>query len=125
MEVDKVKLKKMIAMVVMGIFMVSTLTGCGESGNKTTKKNGVITDGDEVNVFNWSEYIPDTVIKQLELLDEDVIICRITGDPVKEDIVEPKWLVKKFIVLNNIDKEMVKRDTYQGKYAKKEGRNLD
>jgi len=76
------------------------------------------------HVLTEEEYI-DTVIKQLELLDEDVIICRITGDPVKEDIVEPKWLVKKFIVLNNIDKEMVKRDTYQGKYAKKEGRNLD
>ncbi len=70
------------------------------------------------HVLTEEEYI-DTVIKQLELLDEDVIICRITGDPVKEDIVEPKWLVKKFIVLNNIDKEMVKRDTYQGKYAKK------
>ena len=64
------------------------------------------------HVLTEEEYI-DTVIKQLELLDEDVIICRITGDPVKEDIVEPKWLVKKFIVLNNIDKEMVKRDTYQ------------
>ena len=90
---------------------------------KNTKLYSIYKDN-PFHVLTEEEYI-DTVIKQLELLDEDVIICRITGDPVKEDIVEPKWLVKKFIVLNNIDKEMVKRDTYQGKYAKKEGRNLD
>src|SRR5574344_1010543 len=90
---------------------------------KNTKLYSIYKDN-PFHVLTEEEYI-DTVIKQLELLDEDVIICRITGDPVKEDIVEPKWLVKKFIVLNNIDKEMVKRDTYQGKYAKKEGRNID
>jgi radical SAM protein (TIGR01212 family) len=84
---------------------------------KNTKLYSIYKDN-PFHVLTEEEYI-DTVIKQLELLDEDVIICRITGDPVKEDIVEPKWLVKKFIVLNNIDKEMVKRDTYQGKYAKK------
>jgi radical SAM superfamily enzyme len=49
-------------------------------------------------------------------LDEKIVIHRITADPDIKSLVEPKWLVKKFCVLNDIDKEMVRRDTYQGKY---------
>ncbi len=60
------------------------------------------------------EYI-DIVIDQLELLRPEIVIHRITGDPKVEDLVEPNWLVKKFCVLNDIDKEMVRRDSYQGK----------
>ncbi len=60
------------------------------------------------------EYI-DIVISQLELLKDTTVIERITGDPIKEDLIEPKWLIKKFCLLNDIDKEMVKRNTYQGK----------
>lgn len=66
-------------------------------------------------VLSKEEYI-DITIKQLELLRPEIIIQRITGDPVKEDLIEPKWLVNKTALLNDIDKEMAKRDTYQGKY---------
>lgn len=65
------------------------------------------------HILDKEEYI-DIVIKELELLDESVVIERITGDPIKEELVTPIWLLKKFCVLNDIDKEMVKRDTYQG-----------
>lgn len=57
----------------------------------------------------------DIVTDQLELLRPDIVIHRITGDPKVDDLVEPNWLVKKFCVLNDIDKEMAKRNTYQGK----------
>lgn len=60
------------------------------------------------------EYI-DIVISQLELLRPEIVIHRITGDPKIDDLIEPKWLTKKFCVLNDIDKEMAKRNTYQGK----------
>lgn len=70
------------------------------------------------HILTKDEYI-DIVINQLELLDESVVINRITGDPVKEDLIEPTWLLKKFCVLNDIDKEMVKRNTYQGAKLKK------
>ena len=60
------------------------------------------------------EYI-DIVTDQLELLRPEIVIHRITGDPKVDDLVEPNWLVKKFCVLNDIDKEMTKRNTYQGK----------
>lgn len=65
------------------------------------------------HILTKEEYI-DIVISQLEYLNENIVINRITGDPVKEDLIEPTWLLKKFCVLNDIDKEMVKRDTYQG-----------
>ena len=68
---------------------------------------------EKFHILTKEEYI-DIVINQLEHLDEDVVIHRITGDPDIKDLVEPEWLVKKFCVLNDIDKEMVKRDTYQG-----------
>ena len=66
------------------------------------------------NIETKEEYI-DIVIEQLERLRPEIIINRITGDPVKEDLIEPTWLLKKFCVLNDIDKEMVKRNSYQGK----------
>ena len=66
------------------------------------------------HVLTKEEYI-DIVIDQLELLRPEIVIHRITGDPKLEDLIEPDWLIKKFCVLNDIDKEMVKRDTYQGK----------
>ena len=65
------------------------------------------------HILSKEEYI-DIVCDQLELLNEDVVINRITGDPNKDDLIEPTWLLKKFCVLNDIDKEMVRRDTYQG-----------
>ena len=59
------------------------------------------------------EYI-DIVCEQLEYLDPKIVIMRITGDPIKEELIAPSWLLKKFVVLNDIDKEMKKRDIYQG-----------
>ena len=66
------------------------------------------------HVLTKEEYI-DIVVDELELLRPEIVIHRITGDLKLEDLIEPNWLVKKFCVLNDIDKEMVKRDTYQGK----------
>ena len=65
-------------------------------------------------VLTKEEYI-DTVVTQLEYLRPEIVINRITGDPKESDLIEPNWLTKKFCVLNDIDKELVKRETYQGK----------
>ena len=65
------------------------------------------------HVLTKEEYI-DIVCDQLEQLREDIVIHRITGDPKKEDLIEPQWLLKKFSVLDDIDKELEKRGTFQG-----------
>lgn len=70
------------------------------------------------HVLTREEYV-NIVCDQLELLRPEIVINRITGDPKKEDLIEPSWLLKKFCVLNEIDKEMVSRDSYQGKYTEK------
>ena len=72
---------------------------------------------EKFHVLTKDEYI-DIVVSQLELLREDIVIHRITGDPKIDDLIEPTWLVKKFVVLNDILKEMKRRDTYQGKLKK-------
>lgn len=69
------------------------------------------------HVLSKEEYI-DIVISQLEYLREEIVIHRITGDPKIEDLIEPTFLTKKFCVLNDIDKEMVIRQSYQGKKLK-------
>ena len=65
------------------------------------------------HVLTKEEYI-DIVIKQLELLNPKIVINRITSDPDKEQLLAPIWLCQKCQLLNDIDKEMKKRNTYQG-----------
>lgn len=65
------------------------------------------------HVLTKDEYV-DIVCDQLEYINENIVINRITGDPSIDDLIEPNWLVKKFCVLNDIDKEMFRRNSYQG-----------
>ena len=73
---------------------------------------------EKFHILTKEEYV-DIVCDELELLREDIVINRITGDPDKNLVIEPTWLIKKFGVLNEIDKEMERRNSYQGiKYTK-------
>lgn len=76
-----------------------------------------IYEEENFHLLSKEEYI-DIIVDQLELLRPEIVIHRITGDPKIDELVEPHWLTKKFCVLNDIDKEMVKRNSYQGKKAK-------
>lgn len=71
------------------------------------------------HVLTKEEYI-DIVISELELLDSKIVIHRITADPDPKTLIEPTWLLKKTVLLNDIDKEMKRRNTYQGIKAEKE-----
>ncbi len=66
-------------------------------------------------LLSKDEYI-SIVCRQLELLREDIVIHRLTGDPDPIELIAPNWTIKKIDVLNGIDKELVRRDSYQGKY---------
>ena len=70
------------------------------------------------HLMSLEEYV-DTVVKQLEVLPEDMIIERVTGDGLAKDLIAPLWTIKKTIVANEIDKLMVKKNTWQGKKYKK------
>ena len=68
---------------------------------------------EKFHILTKEEYV-DIVCDQLEILNENIVVNRITGDPKIDDLVEPLWLTKKFCVMNDIDKELVRRNTYQG-----------
>ena len=71
-----------------------------------------IYEKEKFHVLSRDEYV-DIVCEELRYLNENIVIERITGDPIADELIEPTWLVKKFCVLNEIDKEMVKRNIYQ------------
>ena len=72
-----------------------------------------IYNKEHFHVLTREEYV-DIVCDELELLKPEIVINRITGDPNPQDLIEPTWLIKKFGVLNEIDKEMSRRNSYQG-----------
>lgn len=64
-------------------------------------------------LISREEYI-ELVVRQLELLKPEIVVERLTGDPIKQDLIEPDWILNKTTILNDIDKLMRKLDTYQG-----------
>ncbi|MBD7943437.1 TIGR01212 family radical SAM protein [Psychrobacillus sp. Sa2BUA9] len=66
------------------------------------------------------EYI-QLVADQLEILPPEMIIHRITGDGPIDLMIGPMWSSNKWEVLNGIDAELARRDSYQGKFYTKTG----
>ena len=63
------------------------------------------------------EEYADIVVSQLELLPAETVIGRVTGDGERNALIAPLWSLKKLVVINEIDKLMAKRDTFQGKFV--------
>ena len=70
-------------------------------------------------ILSKEEYV-NIVVKQLEYLNKEIVIHRLTAKPNKNNIIEPTWLIKKFTILNEIDKLMSKNNIYQGDKTKGE-----
>jgi len=56
----------------------------------------------------------DLVIEQLRWIPPQRVIHRLTGDPIKSELIAPTWVLNKTQVLNTIDKKMAERQVYQG-----------
>ena len=54
------------------------------------------------------------VADAVERLPSDVVIGRVTGDGMAETLLAPEWSRKKVSVINDIDKLLFERGTYQG-----------
>ena len=65
--------------------------------------------------FMDQEAYVQLVVDQLELLPPEMVIHRITGDGPINLMIGPMWSVNKWSVLNAIDAELVRRDSWQGK----------
>ena len=72
----------------------------------------------EFELLSRDEYVT-TVCDQLEYFPPELVIERVTGDGAKDTLIGPLWSLKKLCVINEIDKEMERRNSYQGiKYNK-------
>jgi len=67
----------------------------------------------KVTPLTLEEYV-DIITTQLRYIPKETVIQRITGDGGKEILTAPLWSLKKFVVLNEIDKAMIRNDIYQG-----------
>ncbi len=68
---------------------------------------------EKITVLGFEEYV-GIVCDQLEILPPDTVIGRVTGDGAPDNLLAPLWSKKKFVVMNGIDKELVRRNSMQG-----------
>lgn len=69
-----------------------------------------------LKLMEKDDYI-DVVCDQLAILPPEMIIHRLTGDGPPDLLIGPTWSLKKWEVLNAIDHELTRRDSYQGERA--------
>ncbi|MHB1652865.1 MAG: TIGR01212 family radical SAM protein [Desulfitobacteriaceae bacterium] len=70
-------------------------------------------------LLSQEEYI-NLLTEILEILPQKMIIHRLTGDGPPDDLIAPLWSRKKWEVLNAIDTELERRDSWQGKKVKEQ-----
>ena len=63
----------------------------------------------------WQEEYTDLVVNFLELLPRHMVIQRLTGDPLKSELVAPIWAKEKTANLKNIREMFERRNTWQGR----------
>lgn len=71
-------------------------------------------------LMSMDKYI-EIVCKQIAILDPDIVIHRLTGDPVKDELIAPNWATRKIDILNGIVKFLKKNGLKQGIYYEKNG----
>ena len=65
-------------------------------------------------IYERDEYT-DITVQLIEKLNPEIVIHRLTGDAKKEDLFMPLWSADKRAVLNEIQKKLKIKNTYQGK----------
>lgn len=68
------------------------------------------------SVLSQEEYV-ELIIDCLEYLPQNVVIHRLTGDGPRKLLLAPEWSIHKKQVLNQIQRRLKERDTYQGRLS--------
>ena len=68
----------------------------------------------ELKLLTQEQYI-DLVCKGVARIPEDMVVHRLTGDAPRDLLIGPMWSLKKWEVLNAIDKALEDNDIWQGK----------
>ena len=68
------------------------------------------------NLFSIDEYI-DLITDFIAMLRPDIIIERFISESPTDLLLAPKWgQMKNFEIVNKIDKKMIEKNLWQGKY---------
>jgi radical SAM protein (TIGR01212 family) len=81
---------------------------------------GDLYEKGEITIFSREDYVT-IVCDILEILPPEMVIQRLTADGYRDIFIGPKWAVNKMEVLNAIDRELDRRNTYQGINCVKNG----
>lgn len=68
----------------------------------------------ELKFLSQEDYI-DIVTRSVAMLPKNMVVHRLTGDAPRNDLIGPMWSLKKWEVLNSIDKAFEDNDLWQGK----------
>jgi radical SAM protein (TIGR01212 family) len=96
------------AMPVNGIKIHSLLALEGTALGEMYKKG-------TIHIITKEKYV-SLVADFLETLPPEMVIQRLTADGYRDIFLAPDWAMNKLDVLNSINKELERRDSYQGEY---------
>ncbi|MGE5371054.1 MAG: TIGR01212 family radical SAM protein [Solirubrobacterales bacterium] len=68
----------------------------------------------KIRFMDRSEYV-DLLIEILEILPPDMVIQRLTGDGPRQTLLGPDWSLDKGWILNELDRRLRQRNTWQGR----------
>ena len=80
---------------------------------KGTVMAGELEEG-RIRLLERDEYV-DIIVRQLEVIPPETVIQRLTGDGGRSSLIGPLWSLKKFEVLNAVDRAMAERGTWQSR----------
>lgn len=111
--------------------MLETVEFVANTGTQGIKLHllHLLKDTRMVELYESGQFVPmerdeyaELIADCIERVPENMVIHRLTGDGPRETLIEPRWSIKKWEVLNQIDYELMDRDTWQGKrYAENVG----
>ena len=67
----------------------------------------------ELQLLSKEDYI-DLICKAIAMIPEEMVVHRLTGDAPRQSLIGPMWSLKKWEVLNDIDKALVDNNIWQG-----------
>jgi radical SAM superfamily enzyme len=73
------------------------------------------TNPEIFKLFQVTDYI-DLIIDFVGLLRPDIIIERFISESPMSLLLAPKWNLKNFEIVAKIDKKLIEKNTWQGKY---------
>jgi len=71
----------------------------------------------QLEFLSQEDYI-ELVTKGITMLPKDMVVHRLTGDAPRELLIGPMWSLKKWEILNSIDRTLEENDLWQGKNYK-------